>query len=64
MSRFSAVQSDVNTAPTTGPTDEVLFKPDRPRHIDRFIDYFGTTETAEPAPQHGGAFLSTFGDDE
>jgi hypothetical protein len=60
MSRFSAAQqSDTNAASA----DEVLFKPDRPRHIDRFIDYFGTTGSSEPETQESTAFLSALEDD-
>lgn len=63
MSRFSATQqSDANAPMTSLPTEEVLFKPDRPRQIDRFIDYFGTT--SEPAIEGGDAFMSALQDDE
>jgi hypothetical protein len=34
--------SDARTARTRG--DDFLFKPDRPRRIDRYIDYYGTPE--------------------
>lgn len=60
MPRLSAAQQPTaNTTPA--PTDEVLFKPDRPRHIDRFIDYFGTTATSA-ASDH--AFPGSREDDE
>jgi hypothetical protein len=65
MSRFSAAQQSIaETPPTIAPIDEVLFKSDRPRHIDRFIDYFGTTEPSAASDQCGEAFLSTLEDDE
>lgn len=32
------------------PTRDVFFKRDRPRAIDRYIDYFGGSET-QPAPR-------------
>ena len=33
---------DVLTA-QPGPVPKLLFKPDRPREIDRYIDYFGSS---------------------
>ena len=33
---------DVLTA-QPGPVPKLLFKPDRPRDIDRYIDYFGSS---------------------
>lgn len=63
MPRFAAAQqSDANAATPSLPAEEVLFKPDRPRHIDSFIDYFGTT--SEPASEGGDAFMSALQDDE
>ena len=62
MSRFSARSLfDNATAP---PAEEVLFKRDRPRHIDRFIDYFGAPDSTASSEPNGGAFLGTVEDGE
>lgn len=55
MSHFSAAaRSDVTTdTPTTA-----LFKPDRPRHIDHFIDYFGGTDQVPADDPRGEDFLA------
>ena len=47
MSRFSVAPAK-STTPETA--DEILFKPDRPRQIDRFINFFGTAD-AVPASE-------------
>lgn len=59
MSRSSAAQA-VSTS-REEPT-ATLFKRDRPRHIDRFIDYFGGAEAAPAGDPCGEAFLDGFED--
>lgn len=45
---------DVNTTHAEQHTErevrDLLFKPDRPRTIDRFIDFFGDASTVDPRP--------------
>ena len=62
MSRVSARSLTGN--PTATPAGDVLFKPDRPRHIDQFIDYFGTSDATAAGGTWGDAFLSGSEDDE
>jgi hypothetical protein len=49
MSRFSAAP-DKPTTPETA--DEILFKPDRPRQIDRFINFFGAADAVPANDTH------------
>lgn len=60
MSRLSAAPADTDTTPDTTP--DALFKPDRPRRIDHFIDYFGTTDRVPPGDPCGDAFLEDIED--
>ena len=60
MSRFS-VAPDKSTTPETA--DEILFKADRPRQIDRFINFFGAAD-AVPATETYGAGRTFEEDDE
>jgi hypothetical protein len=39
----------MNSAPAWAPSREVLFKRDRPRAIDRYIDYFGDPDPSAAA---------------
>lgn len=61
MSRFSAAPAQVETD-TTPTTQDVLFKQDRPRRIDHFIDYFGGTDQVPPGDACGDAFLEDIED--
>jgi hypothetical protein len=43
MAHASSAHSSPSTAGAQPEVPELLFKPDRPRAIDRHIDYFGGT---------------------
>ena len=50
MSRFSVAPDKLMTSDTA---DEILFKPDRPRQIDRFINFFGAADAVPASEPHG-----------
>lgn len=54
------------TASDTGDqtSASALFKDDRPRRIDRVIDYFGTAETAPPGDPCGETIFEELGSDD
>ena len=60
MSRFSATQGKTTTPETA---EEILFKPDRPRHIDRFINFFGGADAAPTSDPSGEPFMRTLDED-
>jgi hypothetical protein len=47
MSRAMSFQRASSAGASTSAASEILFKTDRPRSIDRFIDYFGGDTQAE-----------------
>ncbi len=60
MSNASTAQSISSAAHASEP----LFKRDHPRRIDRYIDFFGRTETAPPGDPCGEVFLDGIKTDE
>ena len=59
MAHASSARSDSSAADARREAPEVLFKADRPREIDRYIDYFGAgSDSADSdADGYGAAAL-------
>ena len=52
---------DIDASPASSGDRETLFKPDRPRHIDRYISFFGDDADGSPSPRHEAATESGWG---
>ena len=64
MSRLSIAARTTGSDTGEHTSANALFKDDRPRRIDRVIDYFGGTETAPPGDPCGETLFEEIGSDD